>query len=183
MAFRSRPAHALLRCGRRAALSGRGGPCAAGTPAGFVRTGLSPVGTRLSPVGTRLSPVGTRLSPVGTRLSPVEARLSPVSIGADLVRAARGARPVCGGRQTRAPVRQAGQSAGGRAVRRREKRTNPVSVFADGIRPCGEDRIRTYETLWGFTRFPGVPLQPLEHLSRVRLKRLSLSETGCKVTN
>ena len=135
---------------------------AAGAPAGFVRTGLSPVGTRLSPVGTRLS---------------------PVSIGADLVRAARGARPVCGGRQTRAPVRQAGQPAGGRAVRRREKRTNPVSVCADGIRPCGEDRIRTYETLWGFTRFPGVPLQPLEHLSRVRLNRLSLSETGCKVTN
>ena len=147
MAFRPRPAHALLRCGRRAALPGRGGPCAAGTPAGFVRTGLSPVGTRLSPVGTRLSPVGTRLSPVGTRLSPVEARLSPVSIGADLVRAARGARPVCGGRQTRAPVRQAGQSAGGRAVRRREKRTNPVSVFADGIRPCGEDSSIAYSLI------------------------------------
>ena len=30
---------------------------------------------------------------------------------------------------------------------------------------CGKDRIRTYETLQGFTRFPGVPLQPLEHLS------------------
>ena len=30
---------------------------------------------------------------------------------------------------------------------------------------CGESGIRTRDTLWGYTRFPGVPLQPLEHLS------------------
>ena len=30
---------------------------------------------------------------------------------------------------------------------------------------CGERGIRTPETLLTFTRFPGVPLQPLEHLS------------------
>ena len=30
---------------------------------------------------------------------------------------------------------------------------------------CGETGIRTPETLLAFTRFPGVPLQPLEHLS------------------
>ena len=30
---------------------------------------------------------------------------------------------------------------------------------------CGETGIRTPETLLRFTRFPGVPLQPLEHLS------------------
>ena len=30
---------------------------------------------------------------------------------------------------------------------------------------CGENEIRTRETLLAFTRFPGVPLQPLEHLS------------------
>ncbi len=30
---------------------------------------------------------------------------------------------------------------------------------------CGERGIRTPETLLEFTRFPGVPLQPLEHLS------------------
>ena len=30
---------------------------------------------------------------------------------------------------------------------------------------CGETGIRTRETLLTFTRFPGVPLQPLEHLS------------------
>ncbi|GEM_PF-2796372 len=30
---------------------------------------------------------------------------------------------------------------------------------------CGETEIRTRETLWEFTRFPGVPLKPLEHLS------------------
>ncbi len=33
---------------------------------------------------------------------------------------------------------------------------------------CGEDEIRTRETLWAFTRFPGVPLQPLEHLSLLK---------------
>ena len=32
---------------------------------------------------------------------------------------------------------------------------------------CGERGIRTPETLLEFTRFPGVPLQPLEHLSFV----------------
>ena len=33
---------------------------------------------------------------------------------------------------------------------------------------CGETGIRTPETLLEFTRFPGVPLQPLEHLSFAR---------------
>ncbi len=37
---------------------------------------------------------------------------------------------------------------------------------------CGEDRIRTYEPVLPVTRFPGVPLQPLEHLSLV--------VSGCK---
>lgn len=35
---------------------------------------------------------------------------------------------------------------------------------------CGATEIRTRETLLTFTRFPGVPLQPLEHLSKVLLK-------------
>ena len=30
---------------------------------------------------------------------------------------------------------------------------------------CGEAGIRTRDTLLGYTRFPGVPLKPLEHLS------------------
>ena len=30
---------------------------------------------------------------------------------------------------------------------------------------CGENEIRTRDTLLAYTRFPGVPLQPLEHLS------------------
>ena len=30
---------------------------------------------------------------------------------------------------------------------------------------CGKTGIRTLETLLTFTHFPGVPLQPLEHLS------------------
>ena len=38
---------------------------------------------------------------------------------------------------------------------------------ADASAPafCGESEIRTRDTLLGYTRFPGVPLQPLEHLS------------------
>ena len=38
-------------------------------------------------------------------------------------------------------------------------RSNLVKIL------CGETGIRTPETLLAFTRFPGVPLQPLEHLS------------------
>lgn len=34
-----------------------------------------------------------------------------------------------------------------------------------GLHLCGETGIRTPEPLWTVTRFPGVPLQPLEHLS------------------
>ena len=38
--------------------------------------------------------------------------------------------------------------------------------FAVTLKPlCGEGGIRTRETLLAFTHFPGVPLQPLEHLS------------------
>ena len=44
------------------------------------------------------------------------------------------------------------------------------------IPSCGKTGIRTPETLLRFTRFPGVPLQPLEHLSIVSI------ETACKVT-
>ena len=33
------------------------------------------------------------------------------------------------------------------------------------IKNCGESGIRTRDTLLAYTRFPGVPLQPLEHLS------------------
>ena len=33
---------------------------------------------------------------------------------------------------------------------------------------CGENEIRTRDTLEEYTRFPGVPLQPLEHLSFFR---------------
>ncbi len=32
---------------------------------------------------------------------------------------------------------------------------------------CGETEIRTRDTLLAYTRFPGVPLKPLEHLSNV----------------
>ena len=32
---------------------------------------------------------------------------------------------------------------------------------------CGETEIRTRDTLLEYTRFPGVPLKPLEHLSNV----------------
>ena len=43
---------------------------------------------------------------------------------------------------------------------------------------CGERGIRTPETLLEFTRFPGVPLQPLEHLSFVATGlRLSFQRT------
>ena len=31
---------------------------------------------------------------------------------------------------------------------------------------CGKKGIRTPDTLLTYTRFPGVPLQPLEHLSK-----------------
>ena len=36
---------------------------------------------------------------------------------------------------------------------------------------CGEKGIRTLDTLLEYTHFPGVPLQPLEHLSVLRLQR------------
>ena len=42
---------------------------------------------------------------------------------------------------------------------------------------CGETGIRTRDTLLTYTRFPGVPLQPLEHLSEV----CCLSFAGAKV--
>lgn len=46
-------------------------------------------------------------------------------------------------------------------------------MFCVGFVLSGKSEIRTRETLLAFTRFPGVPLQPLEHLSFL---------CGCKVT-
>ena len=40
-----------------------------------------------------------------------------------------------------------------------KKKENRSSLF------CGATEIRTRDTLLGYTRFPGVPLQPLEHRS------------------
>ena len=47
---------------------------------------------------------------------------------------------------------------------------------------CGERGIRTPETVSPFTRFPGVPLQPLEHLSMRYATRISVCfrKTDCK---
>ena len=47
---------------------------------------------------------------------------------------------------------------------------------------CGENRIRTCEPLLTVTRFPGVPLQPLEHLS-VCLFWWVVFVCGCKGNN
>ena len=44
-----------------------------------------------------------------------------------------------------------------------KEKTQPV--VADRLRMSGKDRIRTCEPVLPVTRFPGVPLQPLEHLS------------------
>jgi hypothetical protein len=38
----------------------------------------------------------------------------------------------------------------------------------------GDRGIRTLDTLWGHTHFPGVPLQPLEQVSVKRVANLSL---------
>ena len=40
----------------------------------------------------------------------------------------------------------------------------------------GKTGIRTPDTLLGYTRFPGVPLQPLEHLSLVTSLSPKMSE-------
>ena len=44
------------------------------------------------------------------------------------------------------------------------ERTGPPNGFESYL-SCGENRIRTCEPVLPVTRFPGVPLQPLEHLS------------------
>ena len=40
-----------------------------------------------------------------------------------------------------------------------------IQSCMQGFICCGENEIRTRDTLLAYTRFPGVPLQPLEHLS------------------
>ncbi len=42
-------------------------------------------------------------------------------------------------------------------------------MWVDGFQRvhCGVTEIRTRDTLLAYTRFPGVPLQPLEHHSKV----------------
>ena len=45
------------------------------------------------------------------------------------------------------------------------RRTPPCVGIGFRRTPSGETGIRTPDTLLTYTRFPGVPLQPLEHLS------------------
>jgi hypothetical protein len=49
----------------------------------------------------------------------------------------------------------------------KSERTIRREIKSPFYRPCGRGKtgIRTPEALWALTRFPGVPLQPLEHLS------------------
>ncbi len=49
---------------------------------------------------------------------------------------------------------------------------NKKSIKA--LQYCGEGGIRTLGTLLGYTRFPGVPVKPLLHLSGNFLKRTCL---------
>ena len=48
-------------------------------------------------------------------------------------------------------------------ILRREQQSS--KVLPRSFESCGENRIRTCEPVLPVTRFPGVPLQPLEHLS------------------
>ena len=48
--------------------------------------------------------------------------------------------------------------------------------YLGSFESCGENRIRTCEPVLPVTRFPGVPLQPLEHLSfSLRMQRYELN--------
>ena len=47
----------------------------------------------------------------------------------------------------------------------KEKRSNSLIINLLERLFCGERGIRTPDTLLAYTRFPGVPLKPLEHLS------------------
>ena len=47
----------------------------------------------------------------------------------------------------------------------------------------GERGIRTLGTLLTYTHFPGVRLQPLGHLSKIRLRRLNYNDCLCKSKN
>ena len=46
-----------------------------------------------------------------------------------------------------------------------ERTKQSSKVLPRSFESCGENRIRTCEPVLPVTRFPGVPLQPLEHLS------------------
>ena len=50
-----------------------------------------------------------------------------------------------------------------------EKKTALQSIDYKAV--CGETEIRTRDTLLEYTRFPGVPLKPLEHLSGLKSRK------------
>ena len=62
-----------------------------------------------------------------------------------------------------------------------KKVANPFGLTTFILVGCGENRIRTCEPVLPVTRFPGVPLQPLEHLSLV-VKQFAFRKSECKGT-
>ena len=51
------------------------------------------------------------------------------------------------------------------ALLERERALTIVLIISASL--CGVSEIRTRDTLLAYTRFPGVPLQPLEHHSKI----------------
>ena len=56
----------------------------------------------------------------------------------------------------------------------------PIEVFIYQRFRCGATEIRTRDTLLGYTRFPGVPLQPLEHRSLLIFLTLFRAANGAR---
>ena len=131
-------------------------------------------GDSRAPTSLRSPTSNTPQSADGILCNPFPCHLSQASLD-ELTRAfgIRGHRPRCA-RPPRTPTVCHGHPVQSFSLPPLSSKLGRV----DSEKSCGERGIRTPETLLEFTRFPGVPLQPLEHLSFViRGKHLTLKTT------
>lgn len=127
----------------------------------------SPAGGPAHLLLSEISSAGAPASPVG---GPAHLLLSGISFA--VVPASPVGGPAClllSGISSAVALRHLPPPAAGRCKPEKENQRSS-ELDADFLFPvCGEKEIRTPDTLLEYTRFPGVPLKPLEHLSRTAL--------------
>ena len=145
----------------------------AGGPAHLLLSEISSAGAPASPVGgpahLLFSGISSAVVPASPACGPARLLLSGISSAVASTSPVGGPAHLLLSEISSLALRHLPPPAAGRCKPEKENQRSS-ELDADFLfSVCGEKEIRTPDTLLEYTRFPGVPLKPLEHLSRTAL--------------